>query len=203
MGTRGTRNLTTGNGAACLSLLLLVLLADPNAAAGRSRADTVAVPTGDTTLTLGWKDRHSPTRAAIYSAVIPGLGQVYNRKYWKVPIVFAGLGVSYYFIDHNRSQFHRYKDAYLAIVDGDPNTVDEFNGAYSASAVLDVADTYRRWRDISYICGGLVYILNIMDAAVDAYFVHFDVSEDLSLNIAPAFDLAAQGAMGIGLRIRL
>lgn len=165
--------------------------------------DPTPVLVMDTSRVLTWKDRHSPTRAAIYSAVVPGLGQVYNRKYWKVPIVFAGLGVSYYFIDRNRSQFHRYKDAYIAIVDGDPGTVDEFNGQYSASAVLDVANTYRRWRDISYICAGLVYILNVMDAAVDAYFVHFDVSDDLSLSFGPAVDLAAQGALGIGLQVRL
>lgn len=146
---------------------------------------------------------HSPTKATIFSAVLPGAGQVYNRKYWKVPIVLGGLGVAYYFVDRNTTQYERYKDAYIAITDSDPATVDEFNGVYSASAVLDVANTYRKWRDLSWICTGAVYVLNIMDAAVDAHFVRFDVGEDLSLAIQPSFELAAQGAVGFGVSLRL
>ena len=159
----------------------------------------------DTTINIqeGWRSRHSPTKATIFSAVLPGAGQVYNRKYWKVPIVLGGLGVAYYFVDRNTSEYTRYKDAYIAITDNDPNTVDEFNGRYSAGAVLDVANTYRKWRDLSWICTGAVYVLNIMDAAVDAHFVRFDVGEDLSMAITPAFGLAAQGAVGIGLSFQL
>lgn len=150
-----------------------------------------------------WRTRHSPTKATIFSAVLPGAGQVYNRKYWKVPIVLGGLGVAYYFVDRNTTEYTRYKDAYIAITDNDPNTVDEFNGVYSASAVLDVANTYRKWRDLSWICTGAVYILNIMDAAVDAHFVRFDVGEDLSMAIQPSFELAAQGAVGLGVSLHL
>lgn len=149
---------------------------------------------------LDWRARHQPARAAIYSAILPGAGQVYNRKYWKVPIVFAGLGVSYWFIQDNNKEFQRYKTAYLDVLNNRP---DEFAGQYGADQLRDVADTYQRWRDLSYVAFGLVYALNIIDASVDGYFVHFDVSNDLTLRAGPALDLAARGAPGLSLSLQL
>ncbi|MEZ4806199.1 MAG: DUF5683 domain-containing protein [Flavobacteriales bacterium] len=165
--------------------------------------DSATMTTTVTRDTLDWRQRHSPQRAALYSAVLPGAGQVYNRKYWKVPIVLAGLGVSAYFIRENTKEYRRYKDAYIAIVDGDPATTDEFNGQFSADAVLDVTDTYRRWRDLSYIALGAVYVLNVVDASVDAYFVRFDVGSDLTVGLGPSLDVAAQGGAGLTLAVRL
>lgn len=147
-----------------------------------------------------WKARHRPARAALYSAILPGAGQVYNRKYWKVPIVLGGLGVSYWFIRDNNTQYQRYKTAYLDVVNG---RQDEFNGLYSGDQLRSVADTYHRWRDLSYVAIGLVYALNIMDASVDGYFVRFDVSNDLTLRAGPSLPMAAQGATGISLVVRL
>lgn len=155
----------------------------------------------DTLSKDAWRLRHSPTKATIFSAVLPGAGQVYNRKYWKVPIVAAGIGTCIYFIDRNTSQYERYKDAYIALTDNDPSTVDEFNGQYSAGAVLDVANTYRKWRDLSWICTGAVYILNILDATVDAHFVRFDAGDDLTLAVAPGFELASRNAVGLSLQL--
>ena len=177
--------------------LLLALALLPFASSAQS--DTLRTDT--TSIKEDWRARHSPTKATIFSAVLPGAGQVYNRKYWKVPIVLGGLGVAYYFVDRNTTQYTRYKDAYLAITDSDPNTVDEFNGAFSASAVFDVANTYRKWRDLSWICTGAVYLLNVIDATVDAHFVRFDVSEDLGMAISPGFELAAHNAVGLTLQV--
>ncbi|MBP6311216.1 MAG: DUF5683 domain-containing protein [Flavobacteriales bacterium] len=146
---------------------------------------------------LTWQERHSPKKASILSALVPGAGQIYNRKYWKAPIVWAGLGVSAYFIAENTKQYRRYKDAYIAIVDNDPTTIDEFNGSVSAGQVLNVVDTYRRWRDLSYIAIGAVYALNIIDASVDAHFVRFDVSPDLSMELGPSLPALSQGAVGV------
>lgn len=170
--------------------LLLVLLA--LAGAAPAQPDT-----------LSWRARHSPRTASLLSAALPGAGQVYNRKYWKAPIAWAGLGACAYFIQENTHSFRRYKDAYLAIVDGDPATADEFGGRYSADQVLKVADTYRRWRDISWICLGAVYVLNVVDASVDAHFVRFDVGPDLSAGLAPSLATAACGAPGITLSLAL
>ena len=154
----------------------------------------------DTAIVLDWRARHQPGRAAIYSAILPGAGQVYNRKYWKVPIVLGGLGVSYWFIHDNNKSYVRYKTAYLDVVHGRP---DEFNGEYSADQLRSVADTYHRWRDMSYLAFGLVYALNIMDASVDAYFVRFDVSDDLTAHVGPSLGLAAQGAAGVSITVSL
>lgn len=153
--------------------------------------------------TLGWRYHHSPAKASILSAVLPGSGQIYNRKYWKAPIVWAGLGVSYWFVQRNSKEYRRYKDNYIAVVDGDPTTIDEFNGDVSASQLLDATDTYRRWRDMSYIALGLVYVLNIVDASVDANFVRFDVGRDLTAGVGPSLEMAAQGNAGLHLSLAL
>ena len=178
-----------------------VAVADPLVVNGEALVDTgKTVEAADT---LNWRQRHSSKRATLYSAIIPGAGQIYNRKYWKAPIVWGGLGVSYYFIQRNNKEYRRYKDAYIAVVDGDPTTTDEFNGRISSAQLLDVTDTYRKWRDMSYIAVGLVYILNIVDASVDANFVRFDVGRDLSLNAGPSLELAAQGTPGATLSLTL
>jgi hypothetical protein len=171
----------------------------------RAQVDSVQVQpvAPDSTAPTNWRARHRPMRATIYSALLPGAGQIYNRKYWKAPIAWGGLGTCVYFIHRNNTEFKRYKTAYLAQVDGDPATVDEFNGRFSPETVRNVADQYQRWRDLSYICLAGVYILNVVDAAVDGYFVHFDVGDDLSLDLGPSLPLAAQGATGLSLRLRL
>jgi hypothetical protein len=176
--------------------LLLLLLALGLAA---SAQDTATVVVDTATARPDWRLHHSPRRAALYSALLPGSGQIYNRKYWKAPIVWGAIGVSFYFVRENTAQYKRYTDAYVALVDGDPATTDEFNGAYTADAVLDVADTYRRWRDWSYIALATSYILNVMDASIDAHFTRFDVGRDLSFQVLPYAPLTARGSVGLSL----
>ncbi len=147
---------------------------------------------------LNWRMRHSPRRATLYSAILPGAGQIYNRKYWKAPIVWGGLGLSIYFIQRNTREYERYRDGYVALVDDDPTTVSEFEGS-NAQSVRDVADTYHKWRDMSFLAVTAVYILNVVDAAVDAHFVRFDVGEDLSLDLIPTPFVAGQAAPGLSL----
>ena len=166
-------------------------------------AQSDSTSTGAAADTLTWQERHSAKKATILSAIIPGAGQIYNRKYWKAPIVWGGLGVSIYFIQENNREYQRYKDAYIAVTDNDPNTVDEFNGRYGSDQLLDVTDTYRKWRDLSYICLGAVYMLNIIDASVDANFVRFDVSSDLSMSVGPSLPVAAQGGVGLSVSLAL
>ena len=176
-------------------------IAAPLIVNGEASVDTAK--TSEHTDTLSWQARHSPQRATLYSAVLPGAGQIYNRKYWKAPIVWGGLGACLYFVQRNGKEYRRYKDAYLAVTDGDPTTTDEFDGRISAAQLLDVTDTYRKWRDMSYIATGLVYILNIVDASVDANFVRFDVGRDLSLGVGPSLELTAQQAPGLRLSLAL
>lgn len=185
------------------SLTLLLLVCAGHAAIAQQRSDSTYRSPADSLRAMDWRMRHRPGRAALYSAVLPGAGQIYNRKYWKAPIVWGGLAACVYYIDRNNKQFVRYKNDYLAIIDGDPSTTDEFNGRYSADALRNVADTYHKWRDLSYIILTGVYILNIVDATVDGYFVRFDVSNDLALDLRPSLSLAAQGGIGFSLALHL
>lgn len=139
--------------------------------------DTLDVPT-DSVL----REKHSPVRASIYSMVIPGLGQAYNQKYWKIPLVYAGIGVPLYFALEEHQDFKDYRSAYRNRLAGDSSdTYTEL----SNENLLDFIDVKRRNRDLLLIISSVVYVLNIVDASVDAHFFYFDVSEDLSLQINP------------------
>ena len=122
----------------------------------------------------------SPKKAAIYSAVIPGAGQIYTEKYWKVPIIYGGLVTSAYFINDNNNQYKEYKDAALVSYE-----TGEDQLGYTYSELIILKDHYKRNREISYFSFVGVYILNIVDASVNAHLFNFDVSDDISLNIRP------------------
>ena len=158
------------------------------------------------------KKEHSPKLATALSAALPGLGQVYNKKYWKVPIIYIGVGALVYAISFNSTEYNTFKNAYSLRIDGDPNTIDIFdlqldNGLpkYTDESLLNLKDFYRRNRDVSYIFMGVLYMLNIVDAAVDAHFFNFEISDDLSLELRPSLMSGAGRAQtaGIGLTLTL
>lgn len=124
----------------------------------------------------------SAHKASILSAVVPGAGQVYNKKYWKVPIIYASLATSIYFIKDNQNKLTTYQDAYITRSNGG---TDDYIDIYNNSQLLTIVDYYERNRDVSYIIAGAIYLLNIVDASVDAHLFDFDISEDLSLNTTP------------------
>lgn len=163
------------------------------------------------------KPEHSPRKATIYSAVFPGLGQIYNKKYWKVPLVYIGFSAFVYFIDWNNDQYQLYRQAYSDIVDDDPNTVSyeelNFEGRWdleNASQLQQFADalerakeTARRNRDLVIISTAAFYALNIIDASVDAHFFNFDISDDLTMRWTPGpVYCMDQRMIGIYCRIR-
>lgn len=130
-------------------------------------------------------DPLSPSRAAFYSAILPGLGQVYNKKYWKVPIVYAALGTSIYFYIDNTNQYNRYRDAYKSRLAG--NNTDEFWGPnplspqISNDALIRAQETFRRNRELSLLITIGIYALNIIDANVDAHLLQYNVDENLAI----------------------
>jgi hypothetical protein len=126
----------------------------------------------------------SPARAAMLSATLPGLGQVYNRKYWKLPIIYAGFGTLAYFVDFNNSNYSKWRSAWLARVDGNPNTIDDFP-LHSTHVLERAMNYYRRNLEITYILAAALYLLNILDASVDAHLMDFDVGERLSFGVQP------------------
>lgn len=124
-------------------------------------------------------------RATVMSAILPGLGQAYNRKYWKMPIIYAGMGGFAYMYINNNSEYTYYRDNLKAIYDEDPNTNNNTN--YQDWQLQSLKDQYKKNRDLALIGFFAVYLLNIIDANVDGHLRTFDVSDDLGLHVDPYF----------------
>ena len=139
----------------------------------------------------------NPQRALWLALVIPGAGQIYNRKYWKLPIIYGGFMGCIYALTWNNMMYKDYSQAYLDIVDNDPNTasynkflhlgrtIDDSNRDRYKELFKNRKDKYRRWRDMSFFVMLGVYALSVIDAYVDAELSVFDISKDLSLKVEP------------------
>ncbi len=170
---------------------------------------TVKAQEADTALVLKGKEVESkwnkggfspsPGRAALYSAILPGLGQAYNRQYWKIPIIYGGIEGSVYGLMWNHRQYKDYFNAYrdLTVLDADGNrvgdsyldllprgrTLDDVDLEWFERILKSRKDRFKRSRDMSILILVGVYVLNIIDASVDAHLFDFDVSEDLSVRL--------------------
>jgi len=125
----------------------------------------------------------APAKAAFYSAVVPGLGQVYNKKYWKIPIIYAGMAAGIYFYKQQDDEYDRFRDAYKRRLAGYDD--DEFQGI-SDDRLINAQKSAQKNKSISIIVTVAFYFLNVIDANVDAHLRQYEVSEDLSLQ--PNFD---------------
>ncbi|WP_281297154.1 DUF5683 domain-containing protein [Flavobacterium limnophilum] len=124
-------------------------------------------------------DPLTPAKAAFYSAILPGLGQAYNKKYWKIPIVYGAIGTSlYYYIDSNKS-YNQYRDEYKRRLEGFGR--GEELARYDDATLISAQKFYQRNRDLSALFVVGFYVLNIIDANVDAALIQFNVNENLSL----------------------
>jgi len=137
---------------------------------------------------------HSPAKAAIMSAVLPGLGQIYNKKYWKLPIVYAAIGISAERFIKFQNDFNRYRRAYIDIQDGDPNTnfhktlfPPNYSEEQMRQYITKNKEMLRTWRDYAIVAVVATYALNIIDANVDAHLMDFSLDDNISLNIKPCF----------------
>ena len=140
------------------------------------KEDTVLV-VKDTTK-LQEIDPLTPAKAAFYSAILPGLGQAYNKKYWKIPLVYGAIGTSLYFYIDNNKKYHDYRDAYKRRLEGYNNDKYEF---LDDSRLIAGQKFYQRNRDLSALFVVGFYVLNIIDANVDAALIQFNVNERLSV----------------------
>lgn len=151
------------------------------------------------------EDAHSPTKATVYAALVPGLGQIYNQKYWKLPILYGGATALAYFYQRNDFRYNYFKDGYnnsisLEKLETDKNlyTEEQYNAqkailvekmgrlyGHSSETLRTYKNAYRRDRDFVVIVSGLFYILSVMDANVDAHFFDYDISNNLSFNVQP------------------
>lgn len=145
-----------------------------------------------------WSTWRPDTKRAMWLAIVlPGAGQIYNRKYWKLPIVYGGFVGCAYAMRWNNQMYRDYSQAYMDLMDDDPNTqsynqflhlgakIDESNIQRYQTLFKNRKDRFRRWRDLSFFCIVGVYALSIIDAYVDASLSEFDISKDLSLRVEP------------------
>jgi hypothetical protein len=153
------------------------------------------------------KTKAEPMKATMMAVIFPGLGQVYNRKYWKIPLVYAGFGGLFYSVGYNTSKYNKYMRAYQDFVDDIPETVsyqdiipadpqtydpvlypdtyDRSKASYYEDGMLRLIDSFRRYRDLSYIGIAAWYMISILDANVDACLVDYDISDNLDIVFNP------------------
>lgn len=154
-------------------------------------ADSVIYELPDTTLE---QKKHIPSRATMYSAVLPGLGQIYNRQTWKVPFIYAAFAGIGYGIHWQHSNYMNYKKTYYHLNDNNPETtfyqdflkidIDEFDKPSTLNnQIIAKIEKFKRDRNLVIIGAAAFYLLNILDANVNAHFIDFDISEDLSLEL--------------------
>lgn len=126
----------------------------------------------------------NPKKAGMYSALLPGAGQFYNKQYWKIPVIYAGLATAAYFIEFNLSKYNDYHTAYVSRI-SNPYYTDKYTGLYSTDNLKTLQDDYKRFLDLTVLATGVGYILQIVDAVVYSYLRNFDVSPDISLHMGP------------------
>ena len=148
-------------------------------------------------------DPLAPSKAAFYSALLPGLGQAVNKKYWKIPIVYAAMGTSIYFYLENDKSYRRYRNAYKRRLSG--FTDDEFYGEgtiplLSDDSLIRAQQTLRRNKELSLLITIGLYALNIIDANVDAHLLQYNVDKNLAVNPFIDFDTPDTSAQ-LGLSI--
>lgn len=158
-------------------LLILLLTVILSAGSVFAKNDSIAEP-----------KKHNPEKATLYSAILPGLGQAYNKKYWKIPVVYAGIGTIGYFAITNGNGYRDYRLAYdyqSGITTDVSDDIKVLAGKYSAENLITIRDYYRRNMELSWIIMALWYGLNIIDATVDAHFFEYDIGDDLTLKVEP------------------
>ena len=158
---------------------------------------------GDAAVNYATNNVSQVNRATTLATICPGAGQIYNKSYWRVPIVIGGFATTIYCIDWNNRGYQRFKKAYRLRYDAEQNpslypngSPDEFGGRYASSFLKNLRNSYRRNRDLCIILTAGIYLLQIMDAHVDAHLRDYDISDDLSVDINPTIDYAYHPGAG-------
>jgi hypothetical protein len=171
------------------------------------------------------KSKAEPLKATMMAVAFPGLGQVYNKKYWKIPLVYAGFGSLIYSVGFNSSKYIEFMKAYQDFIDAVPETKsyldlipdeaptydrvlfpDSFNPSresYWKDRMLQGVDHYKRYRDLSYIGIAAWYLISVLDANVDASLFNYDISENLDIAVFPVQLALPGGFMGAGLNVSM
>jgi hypothetical protein len=205
-----------------VAVCFVVLISGQNVHAQKIKSDSISSP-------IVVKE-HSPHKATLYSALLPGLGQIYNKKYWKLPILYAGIGATLYAIGWNTGQYNDFKDAYVDFSlfldyknqaedagipeptskryeeiypDVDFSNTPSRDDDWYKTRFQNGKDKYKHDRDLSYIILFGVYVLNIIDATVDAHLTNFNINDDLSMTVQPNMNYSPVSGSTLGLSCRI
>ncbi len=141
-----------------------------------------------------------PKRAGLYSAILPGLGQIYNKQYWKTGLVAVAAGTVTYFIIDNRKNYQKYQEAYISRIDNNPATTDTYY-QYSINDIDILRRGFRKYYEYSIISGTVCYLVNILDAFTSSHLKTFDMSKNISMRATPFYNLQKQ--MGVKMVVSL
>ena len=157
---------------------------------------------GNIKTTEGIYDPLAPSKAAFYSAVLPGLGQAYNKKYWKIPIIYAALGTGIYVYIDNNKQYKRVRNAYKRRLAGFED--DEFQDRFTNDGLIAAQKTLKSNKELSLLITVGLYALNIIDANVDAHLLQYNVDENLSFKPHYKIDeFEKTGTVGLTMGLKL
>lgn len=158
---------------------------------------------GDAAVNYSTNEVSSVAKATTLSTICPGAGQIYNKSYWRFPIVLGGFATTLYCVDWNNRGYQRFKKAYSLKYDYDEHpekypggSPDEFHGRYSTTFLKNLRNSYRRNRDLCIIITGALYILQIVDAHVDAHLRDYDITDNLHVRVSPTMNYAYDPAAG-------
>ncbi|MEZ4972044.1 MAG: DUF5683 domain-containing protein [Cyclobacteriaceae bacterium] len=164
-------------------------------------SDTLRLERGKRVITIEtYADRFNPRRAILYAAILPGSGQIYNKKYWKVPLVYGGFATGIFFIDFYQARYLKFKNELFQILeDGSDRSVSGFN----ESQLRNIVNKSKRERDFFTIVTGFWYILQLVDAHVDAHLKEFDLNPQLQVRIEPMMESNPMTGRSTGLALKL
>lgn len=161
-----------------------------------SVVEDAAVANSDTTI-LKKPFQPNPKKAGMYSSILPGMGQLYNRQYWKLPIVYAAFGTAGFFIKYNYDKYIEFRSAYITRLDA--TTANDALPLYSADDIKRQQDLYRKDLDIIVLVTAVAYAAQILDAVASAHLKNFDITPDISMNVEPVLQ---NNYAGVGLVFR-
>lgn len=174
--------------------ILLLVLISPALRAQDSvtvmRDDSLIMESKDTVLLKSYASRYDPRRALLLAAVLPGLGQIYNKKYWKLPLVYGGFISIGYGLNFYQSGYRKYKNQLFDNLNTDPSDESLLNtqSKFTTSQLRTIVNRYRRERDFMIILMAGMYLLQIVDAHVDAHLKEFDLNPNLQVSIEPTIE---------------
>lgn len=188
--------------------VMLILLSGKLVAQNPVKGDTTTVLL-DSALTQGAEEtvefqsmtgQNDPRKALLYSAIFPGSGQIYNKKYWKVPIVWGGLGVLVYAVDFYNQGYNQFRSELFGVLESG----DTFSpSGYNESQLRTLTDAYRRQRDFFVVLTGMFYLLQMVDAHVDAHLKEFEVNPRLKISLRPQIENSPLTGATSGLALTL